>query len=111
MKKIIINFYSYRPRLKVGLIWTTDIVPNIGDEIRIENKFISEWDNKYFPEWAKENGKIFLVKNRTWLLDKSIYYPKDCDISIELTWTEEEQKFIDKYLEEYKKRKTGSNHT
>lgn len=111
MKKISIEFYSYRPRLKVGLIWTTDILPNAGDEIRIESKFISEWDKKYFPDWAKEYGKTFLVKKRTWLLDKSIYHLRDCDVSIELAWTEEEQKEVDKYIENFKKKKTGSNYT
>lgn len=111
MKKINIIFYSYRPRLKVGLTWTTDIIPNVGDEIKIENKFISEWDKKYFNDWRRENGMTFLVKKRTWLLDKSAYYLRDCDVSIELSWTEEEQKRVDKYLEDFKKKRKGSNYT
>lgn len=111
MKKVNINFYSYRPRLKVGLIWTTDTIPNVGDEMKIENKFISEWDKKFFNEWEKEHGKTFLVKKRIWLLDKSAYYLTDCDVSIELGWTVDDQKRVDKYIENFKKQKKGSNYT
>lgn len=109
MKKVNIEFYSYRPRLKAGLIWTMDTIPNVGDEIKIENKFISEWDKKFFMEWEKKFGKKFLVKKRTWLLDKNGYYSRDCDVIIELGWTEDEQKRVDKYLVDSKKHRKGSN--
>ena len=46
MKKMDINFSSYRPRLKVGLTWETDVVPCVGDIIEIPAKCISEWDKK-----------------------------------------------------------------
>jgi hypothetical protein len=103
MKKIDIEFSSYRPRLKVGLTWTTDLVPNVGDEIRIESKFISQLDTKYFPEWKKDCSMTFKVKKRLWNLDEKKHPWQKYDVRLELDWTDEEQKEIDKYLKKYHK--------
>ena len=103
MKTININFYSYRPRLKVGLNWTTDLIPNVGDEIRIESKFISQLDKKYFPSYMKNFSITFRVKKRLWNLDKKKYPWQKHDVELELDWTEEESIKVKKYLEAYEK--------
>lgn len=105
MKTIDIDFSSYRPRLKVGLTWTTDLVPNVGDEIRIESKFISQLDTKYFPKWKKDCSMTFKVKKRLWNLDEKKYPWTKYDVRLELDWTDEEQKEVDKYLKKYQKLK------
>ncbi len=98
MKKIDIDFYSYRPRLRVDLTWTADSVPNIGDEIIIGSKFISELDTKYFPKWRKDYPMIFKVKKRLWNLDEKNHPLTEYDVRLELDWTDEEQKKVDKYV-------------
>ena len=103
MKKIDIDFYSYRPRLKVGLTWDTDIVPCVGDIIEIHAKYISEWDKKYFYQWSKNYSRSFKVKERKFILDKSKYHYNVGTIKITLDWTDEEQEEVNKYLENYKK--------
>jgi hypothetical protein len=102
MKKIDIYFYSYRPRLKVGLTWTTDLIPNVGDEIRIKSKFISQLDKKYFPQWMKDCSMTFRVKKRVWNLDEKKYW-QDYDVRLELDWSEDELVKVEKYLDEFKK--------
>jgi len=103
MKKIITEFSSYRPRLKVGLTWTTDLIPNVGDEIRIESKFISQLDKKYFPEYMKDYSMTFRVKKRLWNLGGKNYPWQDYDVRLELDWTEEECVKVKEYLEAFKK--------
>lgn len=103
MKKIHINFYSYRPRLKVELTWTTDLIPDVGDEIIIDRKFISQFDKKYFKKWRKDYSMAFRVKKRTWDLDKSYKRWNNYDVRLELDWTDEEQKKVEKYLNKFKK--------
>ena len=103
MKKIDIDFSSYRPRLKVGLTWTTDVIPNVGDEIRIESKFISQLDKKYFPQWMKDYSMIFRVKKRIWNLDEKKYPWQDYDVRLELDWSEDELVKVEKYLDKFKK--------
>lgn len=103
MKKIDIDFSSYRPRLKVGLTWTTDSIPNVGDEIIIESKYISQLDKKYFPQWMKDRSITFRVKKRLWNLDKKKYPWQDYDVRLELDWSEDELVKVEKYLDEFKK--------
>ena len=103
MKKINIDFYSYRPRLNVGLVWTTDLIPNVGDEIRIESKYISQLDKKYFPEYMRGCAMTFRIKKRIWNLDEKKYPWQDHDVRLELDWTEEESLKVEKYLEAFKK--------
>ena len=97
MKKISIDFYSYRPRLKVSLYWVSDIVPNVGDEIRIDNKFIKQWDKKYFKKWEMDFERVFKVKKRIWAVDKRRYLDGR-DVQLELDWNEKEKKRVQKYL-------------
>ena len=59
----------------------------------------------------KDSSMTFRVKKRLWNLDDKKYPWSDYDVRIELDWTEEEQKKVDKYLEDFKKRKNGSNYT
>ena len=103
MKKIDIDFSSYRPRLKVGLTWTTDSIPNVGDEIIIGSKYISQLDKKYFPQWMKDRSMTFRVKKRLWNLDKKKYPWQDYDVRLELDWSEYELVKVEKYLDEFKK--------
>ena len=103
MKTIDINFSSYRPRLKVGLTWKTDLIPNVGDEISIESRFISQLDKKYFPSYMKDCSMTFRVKKRLWNLGKQKYTWQKYDVRLELDWTDEDQEKVNKYLENYKK--------
>ena len=103
MKKIDIDFSSYRPRLKVELTWTTDLIPNVGDEIRIESKYISQLDKKYFPQWMKDYSMTFRVKKRLWNLDEKKCPWQDYDVRLELDWQEDELVRVEKYLDELKK--------
>ena len=104
MKKIDIDFSSYRPRLKVGLIWTTDLIPNVGDEIIIDSEFISQLDKKYFPQWMKDYSMTFRVKKRLWNLGEKKYSWQDYDVKLELDWSEDELIKVKKYLDEFKKK-------
>jgi hypothetical protein len=103
MKKIDIDFYSYRPRLRVGLTWTTDLVPNVGDEIRIESKYIYQLDKKYFPQWMKDCSMTFRVKKRIWNLHEKKDPLQNYDVILELDWSEDELVEVEKYLDEFKK--------
>ena len=102
MKKVSIRFYSYRPRLNIGFTWTVDIIPNIGDTVKVPNKFISQWDKKYFPKWLKDFEMDFIVKERVFVV-KPLSNSWNCDVYIELDWTDEEKIKIDKYLKKYQK--------
>ena len=103
MKTIDINFYSNSPRLKVGLTWTTDLVPNVGDEIIIESKFISQVDKQFFGVYMKDCDMTFRVKKRLFNLGKKEYPWQKYDVILEIYWTEETEKEVDKYLEKRKK--------
>jgi hypothetical protein len=103
MKKIDIDFYSNTPRLKVGLTWTTDLVPNVGDEIRIESKFISQIDKQFFGENMKDCDMTFCVKERLFNLGKKEYPWQNYDVKLKIYWTEEKEKEVNKYLEKRKK--------
>jgi hypothetical protein len=103
MKTIWINFSSYRPRLKVELNWTTDLVPSVGDEITIESEFISQLDKKYFPSSMKDWSMTFRVKKRLWNLDEKKYPWQKYDVRLDLDWTEEESINVEKYLVAFKK--------
>lgn len=103
MKKIFICFYSYRPRLYVGLTWTTNLIPSVGDEITIENKFMSQWDRKYFSKWARNHQRTFRVKKRIWQLNEKNDFLNTYDVKLELDWTNEEKKEVENYLDNYKK--------
>ena len=102
MKKIHVTFYSYRPRIKVGLNWTTDLIPNVGDEMRIPNEFISQLDKKYFPQWQKFCPMTFTVKKRVWDLVEKKQPWQNYDVRIELDWTKEELVHIEKYNQDFK---------
>ena len=102
MKKINIHFYSYRPRLKVDLTWTTDVLPSVGDVLEIPAEFISKWDKKYFYEWSKNSSRDFKIKERRFILDKSRYAYDVADVEITLEWNDEEKIKVDKYLKKYK---------
>jgi hypothetical protein len=102
MKKIKIEFYSHRPRLRVELVWTTDSIPNVGDEIRIKNRFISQLDKKYFPKWRRDLSMTFRIKKRFWNLDRRENTYLDYDVILELYWTENELVEIEKYIKNSK---------
>lgn len=101
MKQIEVHFYSYRPRLHVSLFWTTDMVPNIGDEIRIGGKYISQLDKKYFPKWMKGEPMVFRVKERLWNLDRCGW--RNYDVELKLDWSESEMVSVKRYLSTPKK--------
>lgn len=109
MKTIFIEFSSYRPRLKVELTWTTDIIPNVGDEIRIKSKFISHKDTKYFPLYMKNTSMNFRVKNRCWNLGEKNYPWQNYDVKLYLDWTEDELVKVEQYLDKFKKQKISCN--
>jgi hypothetical protein len=94
---IELSFFSHRPRLRVGLTWTTDIIPLVGDIITIPAEFISEWDVKYFYDFSKNYSRDFKVKDRKFqlLLNKTSDIP---DIKITLEWNDEEKIEVEKYL-------------
>lgn len=98
MKRIIIDFYSYRPRLQVYLSYTSDLVPNVGDEIRIESKFISLVDKQFFGEYAKDSDMTFIVKKRLFNLGRRENPWEKYDARLEIGFTEEKLKEVDKYL-------------
>lgn len=103
MKKVNIRFYSYRPRLEVGFTWTVDAIPNIGDTIKVPEEYISQWDKKYFSKWRKQFQMDFIVKERIFIVKQPSRF-WDCDVHIELDWTDEERIKVEKYLKTYKKK-------
>lgn len=103
MKTLRISFYSNSPRLKVNLAWTTDLVPNVGDEIRIESKFISQVDKLFFGKNMIDCDMTFRVKKRLFFVGEKKDHWKMYDGILEIGWTEEEEKEVDKYLEKRKK--------
>jgi len=109
MKTIDIDFYSNRPRLKVRLTWKTDLIPNVGDEIIIESKFISLVDKKFFGEYGGDYDMTFRVKKRLWNLGKKEYPWQNFDVNLEIGWTEEEEKEVDKYLKKLQKKRIKKN--
>ena len=105
MKTIDIDFYSHRPRLSVGLKWTTDLVPNVGDEILIESKFISLVDKRFFKEYMRNCDMTFVVKKRLFNLGKREYPFQQYDIKLEIGFTEQRLKEVDEYLKEHPKKR------
>ena len=82
-------------------MWENEVVPSIGDEIRISSDFIYQKDKKYFPRWMKGYSMTFIVKNRLWNLNKSTYYD-DYDVFLKLDWTEKELLKVKEYLDKPK---------
>ena len=85
------------------MIWVTDLIPNIGDEIIIEPEFLCEKDKKYFPPWASKFSHTLLVKKRTWNTGEKEYYWNGIDLELSLDWTEEESVNVKKYLDNFNK--------
>ncbi len=100
--KVNVDFYSDKPRLRAGFIWTTDTVPSIGDIITVPNRYISEWDRKYFKEWERDCQRSFKVKERVFIIDPNVFYHR-CNVSIQLEWIDDEKNNIKKYLNKIKR--------
>jgi len=97
MKLVRAHFYSYRPRIIVYAKWSTDCIPNTGDFIVVPSSCIEQWDKKYFEKWEKERSRRFKVKRKVFDLDNG-------SLDIELDWTDEEKREIEKYLKACKKK-------
>ena len=79
--KVDFRFYSYRPRLRVGFYWEIDTIPSVGDTIRVPDRYIREWDTKYFS--YRPSNMDFKVKKRTFLVDpNSRWHKRDVEINL-----------------------------
>ena len=97
MIDVSVEFYSYKPRLRVRLTYETSVIPSIGDTIKIPNEFISEWDKKYFKEWVRDFQMDFKVKERILIIEPPSSF-WDSDVYIKLEWTDKEKNSIEKHF-------------
>ena len=66
METVHFDFYSYKPRMRVGFVMELHTVPVVGDFVHVSPEYITEVSTKLKGrESIKFGGKLFVVVKRT----------------------------------------------